>query len=368
MPSADLMPTKEPTFQLSSLYIYQTDSCNLCCSHCWISPKFSQGQQNGLPLDSLKRTVSEAKLLGLQSVKITGGEPLLYRELPSFLSFLDAEGLTVYIETNGTLMDRDIINHFRSSNVQQVSVSVDAASEKIHDEIRGVKGSLNRTLEGLRLLSKAGVSSQIMMTLQRKNSKEIPGVIRLSEELGVGSLKINHLIPTGRGKKAFARGENLGLEELIRLYRLVEEKYLRPENLEIIFDLPLTFRSIEAIKRGGTGNCRILNILGILANGDFSICGIGQTVPELRMGNIHRDSVSSVWNNHPILKDLRQSLPSKLKGICNDCIFKFQCLGSCRANAYALTGEFYAPYFLCQRLFDAGKFPFSRRISPREDL
>ena len=356
------MPTKEPTFELSSLYIYQTDSCNLRCSHCWISPKFSQSKQNDLPLDSLKRTVTEAKPLGLQSVKITGGEPLLYSELPSFLSFLDAEGLTVYIETNGTLMDRDIINHFKSSNVKQVSVSVDAASEKIHDEIRGVKGSLNRTLEGLRLLSKAGVSSQIIMTLQQKNRNEIPGVIRLSNELGAGSLKINHLIPTGRGKKAFARGDNLGLEELIGLCRLVKEKYPRRENLEIIFDLPLAFRSIDAIKRGGTRDCRILNILGILANGDFSICGIGQTIPELRMGNIHHDSVSSVWNKHPILKELRQSLPSKLEGICQDCIFKFQCLGACRANAYALSGGFYTPYFLCQKLFDAGQFPSSRRI------
>ena len=368
MPSADLMPNREPTFELSSLYIYQTDFCNLCCSHCWISPKFSDSKQNGLPLGPLKSAISEAKSLGLQSVKITGGEPLLCRELPSLLSFLDAKGLTVYIETNGTLMDRDIINHFRSSNVQQVSVSVDAASEKIHDDIRGVKGSFACTLKGLRLLSKAGVNFQIMMTVQRKNSNEIPGVIRLSDKLGAGSLKINHLIPTGRGKKAFARGDNLGFEELIRLYRLVEEKYPRPENLEIIFDLPLAFRSIEAIKRGGTAGCRILNILGILANGDFSICGIGQTVPELRMGNIHRDSVSSVWSNSPILKDLRQSLPSKLKGICHDCIFKFQCLGGCRANAYALAGDFYAPYFLCQRLFDAGKFPFSRRISPREAL
>jgi len=303
--------------------------------------------------------------LGLRSVKITGGEPLLYNELPSLLSFLDSQGLSVSIETNGTLLDEEIVSHIKSTNVQQVSVSVDAASEVIHDEIRGVKGSLNRTLEGLRLLSKAGVNSQVIMTLQQKNRWEISGVIRLSHELGARSLKINNLIPTGRGQKAFARGENLGLEELIRLYRLMEEESQKWEHLEIIFDLPLAFRSIEAIKRGGTRDCRILNILGILANGDYSICGIGQTVPELRMGNIYQDSISDVWQKNPILNDLRQSLPSKLKGICGDCIFKFQCLGACRANAYALSGDFYAPYFLCQRLSDAGEFPPSRRINPR---
>ena len=150
------MQTTESTFDLTSLYLYQTDSCNLCCSHCWISPKFSQRKQNGIPFDSLKRPISDAKALGLQSVKITGGEPLLYNELPSLLSFLDSQGLNVSIETNGTLLDEEIVSHIKTTNVQQVSVSVDAASEDYlstsHPLARGTEGQEEgryRPLDGM---------------------------------------------------------------------------------------------------------------------------------------------------------------------------------------------------------------------------
>jgi radical SAM protein with 4Fe4S-binding SPASM domain len=143
---------------------------------------------------------------------------------------------------------------------------------------------------------------------------------------------------------------------------MVEEEWPRPNNLKIIFDLPAAFRSIEDIKHRGLNNCRVLNILGILANGDFSICGIGQTVAELRMGNLSQDSIVEVWHHHPVLKELRQSLTGKLKGACGGCIFKFQCLGSCRANAYFLTKDLCAPYFLCQEYFESGLFPSSRYI------
>jgi MoaA/NifB/PqqE/SkfB family radical SAM enzyme len=63
-----------------------------------------------------------------------------------------------------------------------------------------------------------------------------------------------------------------------------------------------------------------------------------------------------------VIKGLRASLPHRLGGICQHCIFKFQCLGACRANAYAMTGDLYSPYFLCQELYESGRFPHSRYI------
>lgn len=356
------MENIESEFELTSLYLYLTDHCNLCCSHCWVSPKFSEQKQNGISLTGLKKAISEAKSLGLQSVKLTGGEPFLYKQIGGLLEFLATEQIDVLIETNGTLLNRDMVEHLKSCNLDQLSISLDGAKEEIHDQIRGVKGSFRRTLKGMALLSKHGLNFQIIMTLQSKNRQEIPGVIRLSEKLGAGSLKINPLIPCGRGKEVFSNKHNLELEELLRLYHMVEKRWPLKGGLSIIFDLPVAFRSIEEIKHKGIIECRILNILGILGNGDFSICGIGQTVHELRMGNIHRDSIGGIWRKSPILKGLRQSLPGKLKGVCEHCIFKFQCLGACRANAYALTGDLYAPYFLCQESFDSGLFPPSRYI------
>ena len=212
------------SYPLTSLYLYLSDQCNLSCRHCWISPGFSQSPTNGIPLEHLKKTILEAKTIGLYSVKLTGGEPLLYRDIHALLMFLARENIAVIIETNGTLMDRPILETLRSCQVDQISVSLDAATAEIHDEIRGVKGGFDRALEGLRILSEYEFSFQIIMTLQRKNSQEIQGLISLSKELGANSLKINHLVPCGRGKKAFNNRENLNSDELIDLYQVVERE------------------------------------------------------------------------------------------------------------------------------------------------
>ncbi|HJX34574.1 MAG TPA: radical SAM protein [Desulfatiglandales bacterium] len=354
------MREQSPHYQLSSLYLYLVDQCNLSCRHCWISPGFSQDQKDGISIEYLKRTISEAKGLGLQSVKLTGGEPLLYRDIYALLEFLAAEKINILIETNGTLLNNNILEKLKSCEIELISVSLDADTPEVHDKIRGVKGSFDRTIAGLRMLSEYGFKFQIIMTLHRKNFMEIPGLISLCKDLGAGSLKINPLLPCGRGKEVFRDRQNLDLGELVQIYRMVEREWSVNTDLDIIFDLPVALRSITDIKRRGIIECRILNILGILANGDFSICGIGQTIDELRMGNIYQDSIKDVWKENLILVDLRQGLPGRLKGICGRCIFRFQCLGSCRANAYAMTKDLFAPYFICEESYESGLFPDSR--------
>ncbi len=354
------MREQSPHYQLSSLYLYLADQCNLSCRHCWISPGFSQDQKDGISIEYLKQTISEAKGLGLQSVKLTGGEPLLYRDIYALLEFLAAEKIKILIETNGTLLNNNILEKLKSCEMELISVSLDASTPEVHDEIRGIKGSFDRTIAGLSMLSEYGFKFQIIMTLHRKNFMEIPGLISLCKDLGAGSLKINPLLPCGRGKEVFRDRQNLDLGELVQIYRMVEREWSLNTDLDIIFDLPVALRSITDIKRRGIIECRILNILGILANGDFSICGIGQTIDELRMGNIYQDSIKDVWKENLILVDLRQGLPGRLKGICGRCIFRFQCLGSCRANAYAMTKDLFAPYFICEESYESGLFPDSR--------
>lgn len=347
---------------LSTLYLYLTDRCNLRCSHCWIAPAHSENRQAGIPFKPLKKAIKAARSIGLCGVKLTGGEPLLYKEIKALLAFLSDEELTITIETNGTLFDESIIKAFQEAKVSLVSVSLDAASETLHDEIRGQKGCYRQTRKGLALLGGSDINSQAIMTLQQKNRNEIQRVIRLCEEMGIDSLKINHLIPCGRGTAAFERGDNLSLEELIEAHRQVKEEWDPPKNVAVYFDLPLAFQSVDELTSQGINECKILNIMGILGNGDFSICGIGHLVEALRMGNIETDDIVEVWKSSKVFKDLRGSLPQELKGACGNCIFKFQCLGNCRANAYAVSKDLYAPYFLCQQLQDKKKFPESRCI------
>ncbi len=349
---------------LTDLYLYLTGDCNLRCSHCWISPSYSRSDAAAadrcVGLDDLERVIGDAVELGLQRVKLTGGEPLLYPELEGLLDFLVARGLRAGMESNGVLLDERSVALLARSSVANLSVSLDAAEPGLHDALRGVQGSFDKCLKGLKLLGRAQLSFEIIMTLQRRNLEQIPALVALCEGLGAHTLKINPLQPCGRARAAFARGDNLEVPELLELYGQLETMRPRASGLRVCLDLPLAMLSLAEILEHGSGQCHIVNILGVLASGDYSICGVGQQIEALRLGDLRETPIKEVWKSHPLLHELRRSLPDRLGGICGHCIFKFQCLGSCRANAYVMSRDLYAPYFLCQQYHEAGLFPSSR--------
>jgi len=349
---------------LSSLYLYLTDRCNLRCGHCWISPGFSTDSQPGIEPAAYERVIRAARSLGLASVKLTGGEPLLYRGVRELLRFLADEQLVVYIETNGSLLDASLVRHLKTCRPALISVSLDSASEAVHDAIRGVPGCFQATVAGLHRLSDAGLPIQIIATLQRQNRNDIPKLISFCEQLGAQSLKINHLLPCGRARKRFEQRQNLTLDELVERYREVDANWARRCGIDILFDMPVAFRSTEDLIHRGINECRVLNILSVLANGDYSVCGIGQCTRELRLGSIYTDAIERIWCDHPLLNGLRTGLPANLEPPCRDCIFRYQCLGSCRANAYAVSGSLQAAYFLCSEYHATGRFPVSRIAEP----
>ena len=112
---------------LTQLYFYLTEGCNLACRHCWLAPKLDPAGERYpvMGVDRFLSAITEAKSLGLQSVKLTGGEPLLH---PAFLNLLDIlrrEGLGVTIETNGVLMTPHIASAIATFPNRFVSVSLD---------------------------------------------------------------------------------------------------------------------------------------------------------------------------------------------------------------------------------------------------
>ncbi|HRR42361.1 MAG TPA: radical SAM protein [Syntrophales bacterium] len=365
-----MVPEETKHFPLHSIYLYLSDRCNLRCRHCWVAPSDTQGppaRRNDVDVSFIKEAVVKAKALGLNTVKITGGEPFLRKDIIEIIEFLHLQELNVDIETNGTLLDGDLVRGIVRCGVRQVSVSLDSSEPAGHDLFRGVTGSHSAALSGLKLLIENGVTVQIIMTLFRDNLGEIDKMAALAAKVGASSLKINPIMPTGRGVNIFSDGKNIPTDELIRIERRVEEE-LAPkyEPLDIYFDLPVALRSLKRILEKPLSECHVLNIIGILADGTISLCGIGETETELNMGNIARDDIAEVWDNHPILSELRRTVPGRLAGVCGFCIFKFRCQGACRASAYALTGNLAAPFFLCTDAYEKGLFPPSR-LMVKED-
>ena len=347
---------------LSSLYLYIAGCCNLACRHCWITPvTYTQGDNNFLKLRHIKKAIKEGRGVGLRHVKLTGGEPMLHPRFKELLLILEEMDINWQLETNGTLIDDEMARFMTSRpHFRHISISLDGATSEIHDRFRGIKGCYEKTIAGIEALVKRNCHPQVICTLHRNNLPEIKKIISLAQMLGCSSIKFNHLQKIGRGEQ-IAHKEGLSVKELLEIARWLEEEIQPKYKIPILMDIPLAFMPTNRFLDNRWDVCDLKHILGMLAGGELSLCGIGVSIKELIYGHIEKDNLRDVWCNSPGLKKLRELVPFKLEGICSRCIHRNKCLGACIAHTYHRAGKLNSPYFFCEEAEKLGLFPASRK-------
>jgi len=360
---------------LRAFYLYMSNSCNLACRHCWITPRYVDGQPDPgdvIDVEALRDAVREAKPMGLGSAKLTGGEPMLHPRFIEIVDMLTAEGLGLNMETNGTLLTADVARYLKDeTRLSFISVSIDGADAETHDAFRGVHGVFDAVLRGLDHLVAAGyTNAQVIMCAHRGNRDQIEDVVRLAAAHGAGSVKINPVTNSGRGTAMHERGEGLDFHERMALAHYVYDELrprLREEGLPIslVLNTSLALMPIrEMLRRGGrTGDCGVLGILGMLGTGDIVLCGIGRTIPELVYGRLGQDSIRDIWLTHPTILELRRALADveHYPGICGECTLARRCRTGCVAQNYVDGRQLVWPDALCMEAERRGVFPPTRR-------
>jgi len=359
--------TKMRGYPLGTIYFYLTEGCNLCCRHCWIEPKF-QGKRRhypGLDVHLFRSILSQGRPMGLSSVKLTGGEPLLHPQIDEMIDIVREEKLNLNIETNGVLCTPDLARRIAGCGNRFVAVSLDGADAQTHEWVRGVEGSFDDALRGIHNLVEAGIRPQVIMTIMQRNFEQTEAVVRMAERLGAASVKFNLVQPTARGEKMHEAGETLSIDMLVALGDWVENTLSRSSRIPLFYSHPTAFRPLGKMfgDRGSCGICSILGIIGVLADGSYALCGIGTTVPELTFGHAAKDTLSDVWQNAPVLNRLREGLPGRLQRVCGECIMKGMCMGNCIAQNYYRDRDLWAGYWYCEEAKARGLFPPSR-INP----
>lgn len=361
-----IVPSVPP---LRSLYLYTTDECNLACKHCWITARRRRSSERPTVPVSLYRTVIEqAMALGLRYVKISGGEALLRRaDILELLELTHKFELATRLETNGTLIDVEVANVLQRTRTA-VSISLDGSTAKLHEAIRLIPGCFDQTEAALSLLRERGVPVEIILALHRGNREDLDGILRIASGLNGSNLKINPIIASGRARMMEQRGELLTVAELWKFLREVEDRY-RASPVPISVTSEPAFYDLDSIRRArpGGGRCGFKNLLGILADGSVSFCGMGYRYSQYVLGKLEEVDLADLWRDHPVLAEIRRVIPDQLEGICSNCILKRTCQGACRSNAFDLYGSITAPSPHCQELYEEGLFPRSRTIDPHLD-
>jgi SynChlorMet cassette radical SAM/SPASM protein ScmF len=357
-----LRPNHTPV--LSQLYVYVTSVCNCACKHCWIIPEVHSSRKETfrfLSPELFEAAIQEARPLGLSSIKWTGGEPTIHPDFPALLRLQSKYQLKGRLETNGMEVTRSLAGLLLSSGIQHVAVSLDAAMPETHDAIRGVRGAHRRTLKGFKNLVEAGYKPQVIMSLMRDNVGELDELLTLATKIGAGSVKLNLIQPTLRGFEIHEEGCSLSISEILELRCRLESELKSRYPFSIFLDVPMAFRSIEEILNGNRFSvCGIKSILGLLADGTYALCGIGENLPELVFGLAGKGELKAIWRENPLLLEIRNGLPGELKGVCGRCLMKQACLGSCLAQNFYRERDIMGAFWFCSQAAEAGLFPQTR--------
>lgn len=358
--------SKQARYPLNQIYFYLTEGCNLRCRHCWIEPPHQAKGRTypTLDLELFKSAIEQGKSLGLAGVKLTGGEPLMHPAIADILEYLKGQEVRLVIETNGVLCTPEIAAQIAACKSPFASVSIDGADRETYEWVRGVSGSFDAALQGLSNLVAAGIRPQVIMSIMRRNREQVEAVVRIAEARGAHSVKFNIIQPTARGQKMHAAGEALTIDEMLELGQWVEKDLSQRTGMKLYFDHPMAFRPLGRMfgqDGNGCSRCGILGIIGVLANGSYALCGIGETVSELVFGHVSSEPLGEVWNNNQVLNDLRDGLPGRLEGLCGQCLMKHLCIGSCIAQNYYRSRNLWAPFWYCSEAEQAGLFPASRK-------
>jgi len=334
-----------------------TYRCNLACEHCYLdaggSPLVQSeafADRGELSTDECRKVIDDIASFAPEALVIlTGGEPLLRRDIVPIIRHAHASDLWVVVGTNGVSITETLAQLLKKEGVRGLALSLDALDADRHDGFRRVKGAWDNTVRGAKILDQVGLPFIVQTTVGAHNRDELKQIADFAfTELGAKVWNLYFLVQTGRGEfvSDIAPEEYDGvlaqLSEIQKEYkgRMMVNAKCAPHYIKQLYGEDPASPFLKTFS-GGAGGCPAgSHYMGIRPNGDATPC------PYLPVfgGNLREQKLSEIWRESETFTRIRQR--PRLGGRCGDCEFNGYC-GGCRARAYGVTGDMMAEDPLC---------------------
>ncbi len=337
-----------------------TRTCNLKCEHCYAQSDGHRYDQ--LSTEEAKVMIDDLAAFGAPVLLFSGGEPTMRPDLLELMHYAKSKGMRVVISTNGTLITPELAKQFAEVGLSYVGVSFDGDPET-HDKFRGVQGSFDRALQGLKNAQAEGIKVGLRFTINKHNWREINDIFDLMQREGINRACFYHLVYSGRGSEMI--DEDLNHEETRQAVRLIMDRTKQwfdeggtPEILTVDNHADAPFVYMELLKENPERAEKVMQLLQ-WNQGNSSGNGIGciswdgevyadQFWRHYSFGNVKDRPFSEIWSDVS-RTDERSELMFRLKdkrpfvkGRCADCRWLDVCGGNFRVRAEAATGDLWA--------------------------
>ncbi len=268
-----------------------------------------------------------------------GGEPLGRGDWFELIRYANSKGIIVSLSTNATMATKAVASKLGQLDIDEIKVSLEAASEKSYDYIRGER-SYRKAMRGVKNLKEyTNATIYFYTVLQRDNLTEIPALVKQAEKHGVDRIVFDTIVPVGRAK------ENSRLlltpEEANNALDLARRigQTSRVE-VEIRGKVPPPYQKKRVFEGFGSEDGRLhchISSEGVVSASGF----VSHLLPA---GNIREKSLKEIWDKGKGFQVLRSN-PGNV--VCNSCEYFRSCRGGFRSRAYATYGALTEPDPLC---------------------
>ncbi len=287
-------PLVHPDF----IQINLTTRCNLKCRICKVY-KSPSHIDHELTTAEIKQIVLQSVKLGPRRIIFSGGEPFLRDDLFEIVGFVkENTKMEIVITTNGALINPELAGKITQAQIDHLQISLDGATEKTHDSIRG-EGTFVKTTEAIKTLGKikkGGLSLGLSFTVTRSNYKEMLSFLDLARTLGVANVLFIPFIEDNSYKHekqlapkavfSTSEAEEFGL--ILSEIGKFQKKYDRP-TITNFDNLPLYAKYFSGTLHNAHWRCYAgFHWIQINPDGNMKMC-------EWEYGNIKGRNLGGIW-------------------------------------------------------------------------
>lgn len=319
--------------KLIHLFFELTDSCNLNCLHC--GSRCVGSNKTFLDFAVIEKTLIEvANKYDSSQIMIclTGGEPLLHKDIMRIIRTARSLSFPVGITTNGTLITPSVAKELKAAGLNTITISIDGLGET-HNAFRNSQDAFQKAMSGVYALRAEEIYPEALTVVHKNNFRELEKLYEFFKKEEFTSWRISNIEPIGRAQE----NKNLMLtgSELKILLDFIQDKRFDETNEMTVAYGCSHFLSIayENMVRGYYFQCGAgIKVASIAANGDILACLDIERRDDLVQGNVFEQSFVDVWKNE--FKIFRRDKSDSSQS-CQKCQHKAMCMGdSCHTWNY----------------------------------
>lgn len=288
-----------------------TTACNNNCVHC-----YNVGSDM-MPPEMAKRCLDEAAELGTLFLNITGGEPMLHKDIWDILSYAINLNFATLLYTNATLIGSEEATRLKDMGIYHVDTTLLGARSETHDALTRVKGSFEKTMRAVDLLKTLGVSMAVKTPVMKENADETEDIHQMLSDMGIDHIASPLIFAKDNGDSAPLRH--------------------RPSDIQLKrFFLSHEVKSLTDAY--GCYSCHFGRcVFAVRANGEVNPC---ISVP-LPLGNVRERSLKEIWTGSSELEYIRRTNLAPLFE-CRDCDLVNWCF-RCEGIPFTEEGKLFVP-------------------------